>query len=394
MIKTFPRSSIIEPLESRTLLSAAVPLAASTASAPAQHRYQDPFVQILVNGKTVKKGYVLNFGRLPLSSAPVTKTVTLVSLQGGFPFDNAKIRTPTDFSILYGTSSEPDRLPLQVTFTPTTVGHSHGTVVIPTSDNSGYVLALNVSAVVLPPPSVQISRIDIGRLPNLAGGDHSKGTAHLKLTNVSDATLRGPVTIQLFASTDQNFSATDDLLLGTAKRAVKVAADHTNQLNLKFQYPVPPESGNYYIFAVASGDRMISPAGGVYLSPIQQTIQKPEISLAGVPTQTPSYTTNNPTRVVLPVINKGNITAFAKIDATLYSTADAGSFNPSTAQKLDSYTNLNYRIRPGRTILRRVRVSQSIPAGQEIIAVITAIHLPSNLNSFSTSEVPDIFRVR
>ncbi|HWB54088.1 MAG TPA: hypothetical protein VG722_07845, partial [Tepidisphaeraceae bacterium] len=393
---------MMESLEQRQLLSAAMPLAA--AKPPAQNLYQDPYIVRSYNGHRLAKNAYVSFGKIAQGTAAVTKTISLLATQGNFstlldsdtstPGVQATVITPanSNFSASVAISKDDIHATLSITFNPVTPGITKGTVVVKIYDGSNTVIAVNVAANVLPPPTVQITRIDMARLPDVVGGDGSKGVAHVQLTNDGALAVRGAATVQLYASSSSTFDAANSTLLGTTNTFRTFQAGDTKQISVDIKYPLPSESGDFYIFAIANGTNVIAPGGGEYLSPIQQPIQRPFINLSGVPTQSDNFAVGKHTPISVPISNTGNIKVHAKVSFQLYAVPPSGS-GSDTPIVIGSYTR-SYSIRPNDQAIRKVSLGQAVPAGWEIVAQIVAVKLPANFSAEKQIDYIDTFAVR
>ena len=295
---------------------------------------------------------------------------------------------------------------LTITFDPEALasdiaGPVGGTIVIPIVDGSNYVIALNVKATVLPTAAVSVTRIDMGRLPKIAGnsfrigGVPENGLAHVQLTN-SNTTFSetGAVNVVLYASTSDTLDTTDALVLGTGSTTLTIKADRSKAVKVPFKFPVLQQSADYHVFAVATGSTLIAPSGAQYGSPILLPIAAPEINLSGIATQSPAFLTRNTTRINVPIANSGNVRAQANVQLTIYTLPPPSEPGASSSPSLLGTFDLSYSIDPGREAIRTLNLGRTVPAGFEILAVINAVRLPAATASLDTSNLPDSFAVR
>lgn len=391
---------MMEQLESRRLLSAVVPLATATnpPGVPSEHRYNDPYISLFYNGKQFRKGQTVEFGQVIQGTAAITKNITLVNSHQ--PITTSiigQIITPTNYTatVIYNTSN-PFQATLAITFTPVTIGRNAGTVVVQTKDGTGGSISVNVSAQVLPPPTVNVSRIDMSKSVVVVGGNGAQGSARVQLTNMSATNrISGNVTVKLYASSDSVLDTATDTFLGSTATEVGIKPGISKPVKVHLTYPLPSASGNFHIFAVATGNTVISPEGGEYLSPIQQPIERPTVSLAGVATATPTFTTNSPTVLSIPIANEGNVDTNVTATVELFSVPPGTNFDGGEPAELLKTYKLNYFIKVNRKAIRKVSIPGPVAAGQEIIAELTDIKLPKKLaKADQASVLPDAFAVR
>lgn len=377
------------------MLSAAAvaPLAAAHKTPPAQNLYIDPFVLLSINGTRLKRDFVLDFGSIAQGAASITKTISLSSSQGNLPGFGA-VSEPGGYAASIVHASDPRFATMVITFTPTTPGKANGTIVFPVEDGSGRDIAINVTANVLPTASVQISRIDMARLPAIAGGSLPKGVAHVQFYNNGPLNESGEIDVGLYASTSATFNAAGSLFLGTGNADLTLKSYQTKKISVRFSYPIPPTPGNYYIFAVADGPTLVTAAGSQYLLPYQEPILPPEINLSGVSTDSPLPIKQGKSRITIPIANSGNVRANAAVSLSLFTeTAGSNGIEAPVEINLGNFV-LDYSIAAGKGAIRSVVLNQRLPADELVYAEITAIHQSVSSSVLDISTVPETFTVR
>jgi hypothetical protein len=376
----------------------------------AQNLYQDPYIELSLTGQRLLKDYTLAFGQVAQGSGTLSKTISLYDSQGSFPLNFFSLNfgggsLPSDFSVSTALGADSAHATLTVTFTPTTPGPAGGSIVIPVSDGGNFVIAFNVRATVLPTADVSVNRIDMARLPSAAnsihainGNIHPKGLAHVQLLNDSTYTESGPVSINLYASLTPLIGdaiPADAILLGTGTNEnITIKTGKMKPVLVHYAFPVLSETGKYNIIAVATAPTIIVASGAVYSSPILQPIQAPEINLSGIATQSPPFLTQKTARITVPISNSGTVRAKANVQFNIYIETPEDQTDPPSASSLLGTFNLNYSVGPDREAIRTLNLGQTVQAGDEIVAEITAVRVPATNTANNTTTLPDSFAVR
>jgi len=95
----------------------------------------------------------------------------------------------------------------------------------------------------------------------IIGGERTaKGSVAVTLTKVGDQDFSGPVTVTVFASTDNAADAGSDAKLAEVTKKLKIKGNAAAKpLKLKVQFPAVTSDGDYFILAQATGEGV---AGG------------------------------------------------------------------------------------------------------------------------------------
>ncbi|HEY1683730.1 MAG TPA: hypothetical protein VGG19_03125 [Tepidisphaeraceae bacterium] len=352
--------------------------------------------------------WYVSSGLLVYSVAYSSTGVLAVSIAGGntsgvFPplIPQNVTNNPAGFSAsIPVVNSDHVHATFTITFDPADVkpGKSAGNIIFFVNDGSNDVVAVNVSATVLPIAAVKVSRIDIGRLPKPNNPSSStnvlpkNGLAHVQLSNTGSLMETGSVQVDLYASTTDSANTADATFLGTGEAALEIKSDRNKAVKVHFVYSQVTQAGQYYIFAVATGPSLIAISGATYISPITETISPPEINLSGVATSSPSFLTHSTTQIAVPILNSGNITAHGIVDVSIYTLPPSSEPGASSSPSLLGSYELEYDIKRQRQAIRTIRIGTPVDAGWEILAEITAVHVPADVIDAST--LPDTFAVR
>jgi hypothetical protein len=378
-----------------------------TATPPAQNLSEDPFIVLSQNGQRLTKDFTLAFGQVAVDSGPYTKTISLFDSQGSFPLNFFSLNfggaaTPAGYSVSTALGADSAHATMTVTFSPHTVGAAGGTIALPVFDGGNFVIAFNVGGTVLPTAATTVTRVVMGRLPKIAGnsfrigGVPQNGLAHVQLTNQDPTNAEsGTVNVVLYATTAAMLDTSNALVLGTGSGTLTIKATRSKSIRVRIKFPVLQESANYNIFAVATGPSLITNNTFTYQSPILQFIAAPEINLSGLATQSPAFLVKKTSRVSVPIVNSGNVRAQAGLQLDIYTVAPSSEPDTTSLPSLLGTFNLNYSIDPNREAIRTLNLGQSVPAGFEIMAILTAVRLPAANAAIDKTVLPsDSFAVR
>jgi hypothetical protein len=158
--------------------------------------------------------------------------------------------------------------------------------------------------------------------------------------------LVGPVTVNVFASTDGVISAGDDLAVGQVVKNVKLKPGAAKALKVKVQIPAPPQDGDYLLLAEVSG----AGAGGAAVTGAGPAvrIEKPFVNLVGQAGPEASLAFGKQGRVSLPVLNAGNVGAKGKANLELFVSMD-GTLEPGRSFPLGTLGAVKVSAKPGAT---------------------------------------------
>ena len=77
----------------------------------------------------------------------------------------------------------------------------------------------------------------------------AKGTLELLLTNTLSTPFSGPVTVTLYASTNNSLSGDDTAIASFGYKTINIRAGHTKTLKLRYTYPASLPNGTYDLIA-------------------------------------------------------------------------------------------------------------------------------------------------
>ena len=156
-------------------------------------------------------------------------------------------------------------------------------------------------------------------------GSATKDSVKVTLTNSGTGIAKGPVTITLFTSTDQNLDD-GDAQVTTMTKNVSIKPGKSKAFTIKYgHYPIVP-NGTYWLLAQTSGA-----AAGVStttVSPNTIRIATAFIDLTGSFASVPSTVTNGKrATVVLDVTNNGTVQAKGRLTVNFGRSAQADGSN-------------------------------------------------------------------
>ncbi len=208
----------------------------------------------------------------------------------------------------------------------------------------------------------------VSALPaSVVGG--AKGKITVLVRNHGGQKLNGPVTIDLFASSDGTIGQ-DDTAIVSLTKSLKIKAGKSKKVKMKFSFPTGMADGAYQILArVASategntGDNVISASAPV-------TIARPFVDLASNFAKTPtSLKAGKKAKASVALQNLGNVVHNGAVQVTLYASTD-GTLNGAT--QLATVTK-NLKVKTGKS--KKVKVSftcaSNMPAGSYYLVATT-----------------------
>lgn len=188
-----------------------------------------------------------------------------------------------------------------------------------------------------------------------------KGSLKLRIDNTAATRFTGPVSISVYASTDNSLSGDDTFVQTLSVPRLNIRGNGSKTVTVKFEYPTSVADGSYYLIAsinATSMDTAIAEADAN--APV--AIAAPQVDLA---------TTFGAADAVLVkpgkdgvasinIQNLGNVTASGTVDLTLY--ASPSQTVDVNAQRLTAIPTHKINIRPGHSITLHVHFKA--PAGQ------------------------------
>ena len=203
----------------------------------------------------------------------------------------------------------------------------------------------------------------------------------LLLGNATSTKFTGPVTVTLYASTDNSLSSDDTAIATITVPKVNLRPGASKRVSLKFIYSTALSDGAYYILGSVSADNGTASVEADALAPV--TIAAPTVDLAtsfgGNSTVTVSPNHNGVATIVIQ--NLGNVTAIGTMSVLLY--GSAGPTLDFGALMLASMPTHAIAIKAGHSIALRVHfVAPTDPAGTYYMIASTSSNTdPGDANS-------------
>jgi hypothetical protein len=203
----------------------------------------------------------------------------------------------------------------------------------------------------------------------VVGGDKKvKITATITLLNDSDTDVAGPVTLDLFASSDATLSESSDPSLGRLTKTQKLKSGATSKpVKVKLVIPAVDADGDFRVFARATGAGAGS-TPAVAESATQLRIERPVVDVAPTaPALAPvSFKAGKPGTLSIPLRNAGNTMAKGSLAADLFFTTD-GTAGTSLGQ---SSAVVKVGLKPGASKATKVKVATTgIAPGSYVLLV-------------------------
>ena len=199
-------------------------------------------------------------------------------------------------------------------------------------------------------------------IATIIGG--ASGVLRLRITNTADARFTGPVSIALYAATNDQTDSTSlagDIPITTATFSnLNVGAGKSKVVPVKFDYPSGLGDGAYFL--IASLDEMgMDTANSVNASPATVRIDAASVDLAAAfasagPVQVRSGGNSS---VLVTVKNLGNVAAGGTLDLSLYASADQ-TLNTAADRLLTGLSGRAIHLMPGHSM--RIRLTFQTPS--------------------------------
>lgn len=201
-------------------------------------------------------------------------------------------------------------------------------------------------------PGINVTKVKVGKLPkNVVGGQpNAKAPVTVTLLNNTNATVRVPVQVTLYGSTDQVADPKTDPKLGSAKPTVQLGPHKSMNVTVNAKFPKVPANENLFVVAVATG-RGVPNASGVQGSStttvlVQQAVTKLVGSTKPQANRAVKY--NQTVNVKAPVTNKGNVAANGTAMLGALISTD-GTTNPSSIVLASTLPNQAIRLNVNQT---------------------------------------------
>lgn len=216
---------------------------------------------------------------------------------------------------------------------------------------------------------------------NVIGGD--SGSLRLRITNSGSTRFTGPVSITLYASTDQTLTSDATQITTVTLTKVNLRAGGSRTVNVKFDYPTTLSDGSYYLIAsIDETGTNTAPANAVTGTPANVAAANVDLSTTFNSTQPITVSPGQNDTAIVTIQNVGNVTASGTVDLSLYASTD-GAID-SSSEFLTSIPTHAIHIRPGKSITFRVKfvAPTDLSAGTyQLIASTSSSTNPSDSNS-------------
>jgi hypothetical protein len=205
-----------------------------------------------------------------------------------------------------------------------------------------------------PAEGISVGEVSFVRMPaRLVGGQRrARGRVQVVLHNEGTTPASGRVRLTLLASPDAVASPDTDLVIGHARRRVKLAPGESKAVSVRIRLTPPEAGGDYVILASAEGTGVSTRSVGQSSAPLR--VEAPTVDLAGPPVLESSLEFGKRMSVVIPVTNRGNVIAAEPINVELRLSPDGTVENSVVLATLESP---DIAIRPGQTKNVRLHVT-------------------------------------
>jgi subtilase family serine protease len=219
--------------------------------------------------------------------------------------------------------------------------------------------------------------------PAASATEGSTGVLDLLLTNTTSSKFSGPVSVTLYASTDNSLSANDTAIATITLRRINIAADHSRTIKLKFDYSMSLPNGSYDVLAsVSATGTNTAPVEADALSTVALAAPAVDLATSFGGQSTIAVNPGHGDTAIVTIENLGNVTATGLLNLLLY--ASTAPTLDSSAQLLASMTSHMIHIRAGHSITLRLHFTAPVgmPAGSySLIASSTSATNPSDGNA-------------
>ena len=221
--------------------------------------------------------------------------------------------------------------------------------------------------------------VTILTMPTSAVVGGTAATVKVRLTNTASTPFAGPITVVLYTSTDAT-AANETATLDTVKLAsVKLKANGSETLTLKFDYP-DDLSGTYYLVATANATATVTEATTAATA-ATVTIAEPtvDLSVTFAGSTAIAVTPGKNAKAPLRITNLGNVTAKGSVTVVL----TAVSSIDGTSAQVATVTR-KVKIVAGKVLgltLPFTAPADLTPGDYTLVATITSTTTPSDGNT-------------
>jgi hypothetical protein len=324
-----------------------------------------PDITVTVGGTGVQSGGTVDFGTVAPGAAAVTRTITVRNDGNRNLVFSEAATAPAGYTITQalpqivsaGTSAD-----LIVALDTSTPGAPAGALTIPSNDTDETPFTLNLTAAVQQPSGVTVSDVTVSGAPaRIIGGDRTaKASVAVTLTDVGDQDFNGPVTVTLFASTDNTAHPNTDTKLAEVTKKLKIKANAAAKpLKLKVQFPAVNADGDYVLVAQATGTGVSGGQSSAVAQGAALRIERPFVDLAGTgAAPTPlALTSGKKSSLSVPLMNNGNVAAKGSVNVELFLSIDGTEALATPLATVPAKVSIS----PGAS--KPLKVKLTVPAG-------------------------------
>lgn len=233
-----------------------------------------------------------------------------------------------------------------------------------------------------PPPPLPASplRAAISDVPSSVLGS-SKGKLVVTLSENQTPKFSGPISIAIYASTDNTFSDDDALVTTMMLPRVNLRQGVGKNVTLKFNYPSSLANGTYYLLANADATST-NTAVSTAVSGSKVTFTAPTVDISAAFDGPVAVVPGQAANGVLILSNIGNVLANGSANITLYSSTD--KVLDSSDPVIATIPGVKIRIKPGQS--KKFHVHFVAPAklaagSYNLIASIDPLTVPTDTNT-------------
>jgi subtilase family serine protease len=215
------------------------------------------------------------------------------------------------------------------------------------------------------------------------------GSVRIRITNESGSSFNGPVTVNVYLSTDGSATSGDTLLTTMNIASLKLKSGASKTVKLKFTYPTSLSTDNYFLTASVDATKTDT-ADATTSTARALSVAQPKVDLATIFSDGPavSVSPGEHEDATVTVQNVGNVSGVGSLKLDLYASSD-GTLN-TTVDPLLAEVSRRISLRPGHSMTFKVHFVA--PAGQapgsyKLIAVANSSTQPADTNPNNDSAV-------
>lgn len=216
----------------------------------------------------------------------------------------------------------------------------------------------------------------------------SGGWVKVRITNTGAGVYQGPTTIDLYASSDNTYSADDTYITTQDQAKLTLRAGASKVIRIKFDYPTGLSNGDYYLIASVNAVGTDTAAAQVATN-VPVALSPATVDLAtSFPESSVAVTPGSNSTATVTISNVGNVAAIGTVSLSLYASNDQTL--DSSDELLTTLPSVKIRLRPGKSITLHVRFAapSDRPAGNyDLIASISSATQIADTNSSNDTAV-------